>query len=96
MRAKLQSALAETYGWNVAAAADPELAAPLYATVDVVLSDWAMPKGGGARVLAECPRPVVVYSSQADIPHAFALRKPASLQRIHDMLLAAYETRKRK
>ncbi len=96
MRAKLQSALADTYGWNVIAAADPSVAGPLYAIVDVVLTDWAMPNGGGARVLAECTRPVVVHSSQADIPHPYALRKPASLPRIHDLLVEAFESRKRK
>ena len=93
MREKLQTALADAYGWSVASASDPSEAAQLYTTADVVLSDWSMPNGGGARVLAECPRPVVVYSSQPNIPHQYALRKPATLPRIHDMIVEAHKRR---
>jgi DNA-binding NarL/FixJ family response regulator len=84
----LQNALADLYGWTVYAAADPEEARPHYPNVDVVMSDWSMPNGGGARVLKESPAPVLIYSSDASaLEYPNRLSKPASLPTIQNALL---------
>lgn len=49
-------------GWEVVSASDPGIARDLYQHVDVVLSDWGMPAGGGARVLEESTKPVVIFT----------------------------------
>lgn len=85
-------------GWLADTAADPDEAinylcerviagdGPL-----VVLSDWDMPNGGGARVLAESPVPVVIYTGNPDAPPAGTrvLTKPAELNVINAALRAA-------
>jgi CheY-like chemotaxis protein len=70
-------------GWSVTSTGSPTTAAALYAQADVVLSDWDMPDGGGARVLRDSPVPVVVHSGSYAGGHRFAVAKPA---RIGDVL----------
>lgn len=55
-----------SHGFDVLTALDPVEAAKLYDLVDVVLSDWHMPNGGGQRVLDESPKPVVIHSALYD------------------------------
>lgn len=92
LRNALQSALACSCGWHVLTARDPSQAAAFYQQVDVVLSDWAMPFGGGERVLAESPKPVLVYSSEAAITHPYRIRKPATLDTIRDAIVQTFES----
>ena len=49
-------------GWIVKDLESPEHAGQYYDTVDVVLSDWNMPHGGGARVIEESTRPVAIFT----------------------------------
>lgn len=61
----------------------PAAAHLYYGHVDAVVSDWEMPDGGGARVLAESPVPVVVVSGSDGVVETLcrngrvALLKPA-------------------
>jgi CheY-like chemotaxis protein len=74
-------------GWTVTEAEDPDAAASLYGGVDVVLTDWDMPAGGGERVLREAGRPCVVQSGgEPPVPH---LTKPAPVDSIDRALLQA-------
>lgn len=83
LRDGLQRALSEICGHDVHAVADPAEARTLYVHVDVVLSDWTMPNGGGERVIAESPVPVLVYSSDASaLAYPHRIQKPAALSAI--------------
>lgn len=65
--------------WSIELAINPTEAAELYpAGFDVVLSDWHMPEGGGARVIAESPAPVVISST---VPHEVARGAVAVVQK---------------
>jgi DNA-binding NtrC family response regulator len=75
-------------GWGVITAADPIEAAEFYEAADVVLTDWDMPHGGGARVLQECPKPVVVHSAGAGAPPG-ALMKAGDIKEVHRALQRA-------
>lgn len=87
LRSALQNAFVDCCGWVVVTASDPDEAQQHYAGVDIVMSDWSMPCGGGARVLAESPKPVLVYSSESSIGHPHRLRKPASLPALQHAVL---------
>lgn len=68
-------------GFDVVTASDPVEAAALYSEAAVVVSDWVMPNGGGARVLEESPVPVVIHSGSMALQPIGAvaiLQKPAS------------------
>lgn len=54
-------------GYAVLTAGSPVEAAPLYAQADVVVTDWDMPEGGGARVIAECSKPWLVVSGNSEV-----------------------------
>lgn len=56
--------LLQSRGWHTVEVADPA-DAPYY-RADVVVSDWDMPHGGGARVLAESHAPVVLFTGTTD------------------------------
>lgn len=56
--------LLQSRGWHTLEAADP-VSAPYY-RADVVVSDWDMPNGGGARVLAESHAPVVLFTGTCE------------------------------
>ena len=86
LRHALARAITGLGGWTVCSAADPVEARAYYASVDVVLSDWNMPHGGGARVIQESPCPVLVYSAER-VEHTYRLRKPSALQVICEALL---------
>ncbi len=87
--ASLTRTIRARLGWEVLSASSPEAAATLYDRVDLVMTDWSMPDGGGARVLAECGKPVVVYSGCGEVGHPFHLYKPAPFDDIHALLLKA-------
>ncbi len=80
----LARALSGGLGWRVLTALSPALAGALYEQADIVITDWAMPDGGGARVLAECTKPVIVMSASGDIAHPHRLPKPVSLSVIEE------------
>lgn len=91
LRTALQNAFSELCGWTVVSAGDPVAAQPHYDAVDVVMTDWNMPLGGGARVLSESPKPVLVYSSEiAGLLHPWRLRKPASLEVMRAAIMQAF------
>lgn len=81
-------------GWRVDLADGPDEAfrqltcAP---TPDVVLSDWDMPGGGGARVLELSQVPVVILTGNPDAPPSTVrvLCKPSELEVIDAELRAA-------
>lgn len=86
----LARAIEAHLGWEVLTALEPSAAARLYDGVDAVISDWNMPDGGGARVLAECPKPVVIYSAAAVlIDHPHRLSKPSSVESLRNAVLGA-------
>lgn len=76
------------YGWNVIQADSPHTAVPaMYGAADVVLSDWEMPHGGGARVLREAGRPVVIYTGELNVPPpCTVLGKPTPMHEIDKAL----------
>lgn len=78
-------------GWIIRAAESPLQPREVYDDVAVVLSDWDMPDGGGARVLAESPAPVVIYTGRPDAPPAGTrvLCKPSEIEAIDAALRAA-------
>lgn len=78
----LASALHAFLGWDILTAVGPVAAAKLYDKADVVVTDWVMPDGGGARVLAECNRPVLVISAAEGIDHPHCLPKPVSVKAV--------------
>jgi DNA-binding NtrC family response regulator len=93
LRTALEGALADLFGWTVVSAKDHVAAREHYATVDVVRSDWNMPAGGGAVVLRESPKPVLIYSSEiASLEHRFRLRKPARIEAIRDAVTQAWSS----
>jgi DNA-binding NtrC family response regulator len=89
----LASALRSLAGFRVLTASGPTAAAALYDAADVVLTDWNMPDGGGARVLADCRKPVLVYSADDEVRHAHQLRKPATVEEIERALLQTLRQR---
>ncbi|MBN1960826.1 MAG: hypothetical protein JW841_07745 [Deltaproteobacteria bacterium] len=76
----LSSALRTFLGWEVITAVGPIAAAALYEKADIVVTDWIMPNGGGARVLDECKKPVLVVSSAEHINYPYRIDKPVSVQ----------------
>ena len=74
-------------GFDVMIAIDPVEASAYYGVADVVVSDWEMPNGGGARVLKESPIPVVIHSAVADLRAEFFVPKPSRI----DMIIAEVE-----
>ncbi len=82
-------------GWSTIEATSPEHAALLYRYADVVLSDWQMPHGGGARVLAESPVPVIIHTGSIDdIDAPVVLRKPCEPEVIDRALKQALDARR--
>lgn len=83
-------------GWRVIEADSPaDLDALLlqHPEIEVVLSDLDMPDGGGVRVLAESPVPVVIYSGNERGIHErnaeHWLLKPAGAQELDQALRVA-------
>ncbi len=75
----LARALSDAQGWSVVTTDNPATASSLYPHIDVVITDWCLPFGGGERVVCESPKPVIVYSSYEPIPHPYCVRKPAPI-----------------
>lgn len=76
-------------GWEVVTAADPGEAVDYYDQADVVISDWHMPYGGGARVLKDSTKPVIICSATPPdtAKCAAILTKPASVDKMHETLM---------
>lgn len=76
-------------GWEVVTASNPKEASATYldsGACDVVLSDWLMPEGGGARVLRESVHPVLIFSTTptpASIPSGvLSVAKSCKFERV--------------
>lgn len=65
--ARTTARMLRAWGWETVEAHDPVAAAAHYAKVDLVVTDWEMPEGGGERVLAECGKPVFVMTANDDV-----------------------------
>ena len=83
----------QTAGFDViGVACDPVEARGFYDAAEVVVSDWQMPHGGGARVLAEAPVPVVVHSAIAGMVGAkFWINKPAQRDELREEIERALQ-----
>ncbi|MEZ0314300.1 MAG: response regulator transcription factor [Myxococcota bacterium] len=95
LRHALRNAITSLIGWTVVTATDPVDAQQHYASVDVVMSDWNMPLGGGARVIEEARCPVLIYSAE-QVEHIYRLRKPAALPAIHAALVYTMNSKNKK
>ena len=93
--AALARQLHRQLGWRVLTAANPGTAQVLYPDADIVLTDWDMPNGGGARVMAECGKPVVIHSADPPLGCPNRVHKPATFEEIVRALLGALQASER-
>ena len=87
--------LLRTFGWTVIEAESPADLDGIFREhpeIEVVLSDLDMPDGGGERVVAEAPVPVVILSGNgrcSQVGAAEWLMKPARAEEIEWALRSA-------
>jgi DNA-binding response OmpR family regulator len=90
---ELVARMLRVHGYSTRTASTPIMHP--YDGVDVTVSDWEMPDGGGERVLREATCPVVIMTGRADVVamlHArgqAAIAKPFALHELLDAVAKA-------